>query len=214
MEEKTLDSQESMALISEMIQRSKTRRFIGDGNIMLLWGYLTVGVALLVWGLLALTRHPAMNWFWFLIWIIGGTVTPVMVRRRRDKEGVTTYSDSICNALWAIVGWSCIALTFLSLGFLLVGGKDCWSALLMLPLLIVGFAETVQGVVMREKSLVWGGAAGMLAGLFTLCCIASGVALCAGWFMPMFIVTFALMMIVPGHILNFKSRNVVKNERA
>ena len=61
MEEKNITSRESMAIITEMIERSKTRRFIGDGNIMLMWGYLVVSVAALVWILLAITRNPAMN---------------------------------------------------------------------------------------------------------------------------------------------------------
>ncbi|MCC8037190.1 MAG: hypothetical protein LIP02_03515 [Bacteroidales bacterium] len=206
MEEKNITSQESMAIISEMIERSKHHRYLGDGNILLLWGYTAVVVAGLVWLLLAVTHHPAMNWFWFLIWIIGGTATPIMARKRRDKSGVTTYTDNICNALWSIVGYSAIALTFLCLGFLLAAGKDSWSAMLMLPLLIVGIAEIMQGVVMRERSLIWGGAIGALCGLFTLCCIAGGVALVARWFMPMFIIAFAAMMIVPGHVLNAKSR--------
>jgi len=71
MEEKKITSLEGMAIINEMIQRSKTRRFIGDGNILLMWGYLVVGVAALVWILIDLTHNPAMNWFWYLIWIIG-----------------------------------------------------------------------------------------------------------------------------------------------
>lgn len=206
MKEQNITSQESMAIINEMIQHSKTRRFIGDGNILLLWGYLTVGVAALVWVLLAVTHHPAMNWFWYLIWIIGGIATPIMARKRRDKAGVTTYADRICNAIWSVVGFSAIAMTFLCLGFLLFGGKDAWSSMLMLPLLIVGFAEITQGVVIKEKSLVWGGAIGMLTGLVTLCCIAGSVTLHANWFIPMFIGASTLMMIIPGHILNIKSR--------
>lgn len=207
MEERDITSQESMAIINEMIERSKTRRFIGDGNILLLWGYLTVGVAALVWALLALTHHPAMNWLWYLIWIIGGIATPIMARKKRDKAGVKTYADRICDTVWSVVGFSAIALTFICLGFLLFGGKDAWSSMLMLPLLIVGFAEIVQGVVIKEKSLICGGSIGMLAGIFTLCSIAGKVTLYASWFMPMFIVSFALMMIIPGHILNSKSRS-------
>lgn len=205
MEEKNINSQESMAIISEMIERSKNRRYLGDGNILLLWGYTVVAVAALVWILLALTHHPAMNWFWFLIWIIGGIATPIMVRKRRDKKGVTTYADNLCNALWSIVGYSAIALTFICLGFLLVAGKDSWSAMLLLPLVIVGFAEIMQGVVMRETSLITGGAIGLLCGLFTSGCIAGGVTLYASWYMPMFIIAFTAMMIIPGHVLNHKS---------
>lgn len=206
MEEKNLNPKESMAIITEMIERSKTRRFLGDGNIMLLWGYVTVAVAALVWILLAVTHHPAVNWLWFLIWIIGGIATPRMARKSRVSAGVSTYADRICNVVWSVVGFSAIALTFLGLGFFLFGGKDCWSAMLMLPLLTVAFAEIVQGAVIGEKSMLWGGGAGMLAGLFTLCCIASGVPLKACWVIPMLIFAFAVMMIVPGHILNYKSR--------
>lgn len=205
MKEKEITSQESMTIINEMIQRSKTCRLIGDGNILLMWGYLIVGVSALVWILLALTHNPAMNWFWFLSFI-GGIATPIMARKHRDKAGVTTYTDRICNAVWTIVGIISFVLALLCIGFLLFAGKNAWSSMLMLPLLIVGFAESVQGIVIRENSLVWGGTIGLLGGLFTLCCIASGVLLYAYWFMPMFITLFALMMIIPGHILNYKSR--------
>lgn len=200
------DSKQSMAIITEMIERSRTRRYLGDGNILLMWGYLTVGVSALVWGLLAITHNPAVNWLWFLIWIIGGTATPVMARKQRDKTGVTTYADRICNSIWSAVGFSTLVLVALCLGFLFIGGKDCWRAMFVLAFLIVGFAESMQGVVIREKSLVAGGAVGTLAGLFTLCCVAGGIPLAASWYMPVIILSFAAMMIVPGHILNYKSR--------
>lgn len=206
MQERGLNTQESISIITEMIEQSKTRRLIGDGNILLLWGYLTVSVATLVWILLAITHHPAVNWLWFLIWIIGGIASPILVRKQRKKAGVTTYADKLCNALWTIVGYCAIALTFIALAFMLVKGANAWSALLLLPLLIVGFAEAMQGVILREKSMVWGGAIGILAGLFSLCCMAANIEFHALWFMPMFCVSFTAMMIIPGHFLNYKSR--------
>lgn len=48
MEEQKLTEQESILLITEMISRTK-RRKLDNGNIMLLWGYLSVAVATLVW---------------------------------------------------------------------------------------------------------------------------------------------------------------------
>lgn len=206
MEEKTLNPQESMEIITEMICRSKTTRYIGDGNLLLLWGYVTIAVAALVWILLAITHSPAVNWLWYLIWIIGGIATPVIARRNRHRQGVTTYADTICNSVWAIVGMSGIILTAFCLALMLFGGKDAWSAFFILPLLIVGIAETVQGTVMRERSLRYGGIIGIIVGLFTVCCIAGDLELRAAWFMPMFIVSFAAMMIWPGHVLNYKSR--------
>lgn len=48
MEDKKLTGIESIELITSMINRTK-ERYIGSGNIMLLWGYLVVAVTVLVW---------------------------------------------------------------------------------------------------------------------------------------------------------------------
>lgn len=73
-------------------------------------------------------------------------------------------------------------------------------------LIIVPMTEIMQGLVIREKSLVIGGAVGLAVGIFTMCCLVARVALAANWFMPLFIIAFAAMMIVPGHILNSKAK--------
>ena len=80
MEEKRLTEQESINIIATMISRTK-ERYIGDGNIMLLWGWLTILVTCLVWLMLALTRNPAWNWLWFLIPVVGGITTPIMAKK-------------------------------------------------------------------------------------------------------------------------------------
>ena len=213
MEEKKLTEKESLELISAMIARTKERYMLGDGNIMLLWGYLTVVVSVAIWILLAVTHNPVWNWLWFLIWIIGGIVTPVMARRKQQKFGVRTYSDKLSSRIWSAVGYSAIASTFFCLGFMLFKGIDAWPMMFAFALVIVPFAEIVQGVVLDEKALMTGGALGVLAGIFTLCCIAGRVPLYVIWFMPVFIAAFACMMIIPGHILNHKARRQ-NDERA
>ena len=206
MEEKRITEVESLEIITGMIERSKTRLSIGNGNIMLLWGYLSVAVAALVWTLIACTHNSAWNWLWFLIWIIGGIATPVMARKQRAAEGVKTYVDTISNGIWSMIGYMAIASTFICLAFLLFGGKDSWSSMFVFALLGVGFAESIQGVVIKEKSLVAGGCIGVLAGLIVLAAIAGKVDLYMNWVMPLFIVAFICMMIIPGHILNAKAR--------
>lgn len=206
MEERKLTEKESLDVITSMIARTK-ERYIGDGNIMLLWGYLTVAVTALVWIMLLLTRHPAWNWLWFLIWIVGGTLTPIMARKQQKKAGVKSYSDRISSRIWSVVGWSAIFSTFCCLGFLLIGGKDSWSMMFAFALIIVPFAEIAQGIVVNEKSLVAGGGTGLAIGIFTICCIAGNVPLVVDWYMPLFMIAFAAMMIVPGHILNHKAKN-------
>lgn len=204
MEERELTEKESLEVITSMIARTR-RRYMADGNILLMWGYLTVAVAALIWTLLAVTRNPVWNWLWFLIWIVGGILTPIMSRRNELKNGVKSYSDSLTSQIWSTVGYCAIASTFMCLGFLLVKGIDAWSMMFAFALIIVPFGEIASGIVVSEKSLIAGGAVGMLAGIFTICCIAGRVALQASWFMPIFIVAFAAMMILPGHAINHKS---------
>lgn len=206
MKTETMTEKESLALITEMISRTK-ERYIGDGNIMLMWGYLTVCVSALVWVMLALTHNPEWNYLWFLIWIVGGTTTPIMARKQYADKGMKSYSDNITSRIWSVVGWSAIGLTFCCLALMMFFAVDSWSAMFVLALIIVPFAEIAQGIVIREKSLVAGGSVGFATGLITMCCIVGRIPLGVNWFLPLFIVAFAAMMIVPGHILNRKAKS-------
>lgn len=206
MEERKLTEKESLEVITSMIARTKERYMLGDGNILLMWGYLVVCVAALVWILLVTMHNPSWNWLWFLIWIIGGTATPIMARKKQCKCGVKSYSDKIASRIWSVVGFSGIAATFCCLGFLLIGGVDAWRMMLAFALIIVPFGEIAQGIIIRERSLTLGGSLGLLIGIFTAGCIAGNVTLYAGWYMPLFILAFVCMMIIPGHVLNHKAR--------
>lgn len=187
-----------------MIERTK-QRYVGDGNIMLVWGYTSVAVAVLIWVLLALTGNPAWNWLWFLIWIIGLGGSKLISRNEREKFGVKSYSDKMTSNLWSVVGWTAIVSSLLCFAFMFFLGVNSWLTMMVFALVIVPFAEIAQGIVVNEKTLIAGGAVGLLAGLITICCITGGVGLKASWFMPMFIVVFIAMMIIPGHILNRKN---------
>lgn len=205
MEDKKLTEKESIELISSMISRTK-ERYIGDGNILLMWGYVVAAVTVLVWALLIATHNPVWNWLWFLIWIVGGTITPAMMRKKRAKYGVTSYSDKLTAQIWSVVGFSAIAFTFCCLGFMLFRGVDSWRMMWAFALIIVPFAEIAQGIVLKEASLVAGGAIGLLAGIFTGCCVAGGIVLYANWYLPLFLAAFICMMIIPGHIINIKAK--------
>ncbi len=206
MEEKKINEKESLEIITEMINRTKGRLRIGDGNLLLLWGYTALAVTALTATVLLITRHQASNWLWFLIWIIGGTAGAHVDRRRNGKQQVSTYTDSVTRGLWSLVGFCAILLTAICLVLMLLAGKDCWTAMLVFGLLIVGIAVTIQGVVIKEKCLVAGGAVGVVAGSVVLCCAIGGIALAACWTFPLIAATFLLMLIVPGHILNHKAR--------
>ncbi len=205
MEDRKLTEKESLEVITSMIARTK-QRYIGDGSLLLMWGYLDVIVAILVWIMLASTGNYVWNYLWFAIPIIGGIATPVMVRKRKRERGVKTFSDTLTSQLWTIAGVSEFVVVFVCIVMQCFLGAICWSAMLAYTLVAMPLAEIAQGLIIKEKSLTIGGLIGLAVGIITVCCIAGGIPLYAYWYMPLFILAFVAMMIVPGHILNHKAR--------
>ena len=205
MEDKKLTEKESLEVIISMIARTKAR-YLGSGNILLMWGYLAVFSSILVWILLAATRQNVWNWLWFAIPVIGMPLTSIMARREKRTDGVVTYSDKITSHLWSIFGVSEIVLTLICLGFSLIGGIKCWTAMIVYTIIAAPFAEIAQGLIVKEKSLTWGGIVGLAIGMVLVCCVTGKIPLLANWFKPLFILFWVVMMIVPGHIINHKAK--------
>lgn len=205
MEEKKLTEKESLEVITSMIARTKAR-YLGSGNILLMWGYLAVFTSILVWILLTATQQNVWNWLWFAIPVIGMLLTFIMARREKRTDGAVTYSDKITSQLWSIFGVSEIVLTLICLGFSLIGGIKCWTAMLVYTPIAAPFAEIAQGLIVKEKSLTWGGIVGLAIGMVTVCCVTGKIPLLANWFMPLFILFWVVMMIIPGHIINHKAK--------
>lgn len=212
MERQKLNEKESLEIITSMISRTRNRLCMGDGDLLLLWGYITVCVATTIWALLYMTHHPAVNWLWFLIWIIGGITTPHISKKKRIKKGVKSYTDHLSDGIWSIIGWCALICTIICLVFLLFFSKDCWGMMLVFALTLIGIAEAIQGLIIKEKILIIGGGIGLTIGLITMACLIADITLYANWYMPLFIVAFTCMMIIPGHTLNYKAKR--ENERS
>ena len=207
MEEKKMTEKESLELITAMIQRTR-ERYVGDGNIMLMWGYLTVAVTALVWILLVKTGNPIYNLGWFLIPLLGNILKPLMDKKQKVKSGVKSYSDRIVTQIWTVVGISSLVAMLTCFGFIFFAhaSSNIWKSMFIFALIMVPMAEIAHGIVVKEKSLVVGGALGLCVGIFTMCCIAAGIPFGANWYLPMFIIAFICMMIIPGHIINYKAK--------
>lgn len=206
MEERKLNEKESLELITQMIVHTRSRLQTSNGNVYLLWGYTSVVVALLIYGIGFFSSHPGWNFLWFLIWIVGGTFTGHILKKEKEKKVPKSYTDRLTEGLWSIVGYCALVGTFLCLYFMLFRGADCWALLLVFGLFVIGFASSMQGIILKEKCLVYGGSIGMLVGAWVTCCLIADIPLLNTWITPLFIVSFVCMMIVPGHILNRKAR--------
>ncbi len=217
MEEKQLTPTESIDLKASMIRNTRRRLTRGDGNMLLFWGYLCVAIAIIanVCSYLQFAKGvdlpiPALL-VWWAIPIIGIPYTIVVTRKNRHLFDVVSYTDRISATLWKYV--IVLALAAIAVGMIFfISGFHVWYVIELFTFFIVGMAASVQGIIIKEKSLIYGGAFSVICGGFLVSGVLAGAIWLQAYSSLLFIVSFIVMMIIPGHILNHKAKK--ENERA
>lgn len=210
MEDKKLTPTESMELIASMISNTKRHLTKGEGNMLLFWGYLCVTVALLNMISVYLKYGAGLNLpfrsdlVWWLIPLIGIPYTLMVGQRSKRHRRVMTYSDTLSASLWSYVLWLALAVFVIGLVFF-ISGFPVWYIMELFAFFVVGMATSVQGIIIRERSMVIGGGFSVVCGGFLVAGLIIGNYWLAEWSVPLFILSFIVMMIIPGHILNHKA---------
>ena len=197
MENKKLDEQESLALITQMIQNSKKGLVVGSGNSFLFWGYLTLAVSIAIFLLLYITGNQSWFWLGIVIPVIGCLYTYWVSRRNGIKT--MSYVDEVISNVWQIVGGTCAIIALLALNY----GNNI--AILPLLLLVLSVGAGITGSVIQEKSFYNCSAFGIaisLGMLFNINSIVEG---------PLrqvfaFALAITVVMIIPGHMVNRKAK--------
>ena len=202
MEEKRFTEKESIELITSMIENTKKRLELGAGNILLAWGYVVTIVALTVGIGFYATRDINWYWLWFAIPVIGYPLHYVLSKQKEAKVLVKTSIDKFLSGIWAAVGAYFLLMMLVCLGFGL-NGYNAWGVMFLLTLPCCGFGTVATGVILREKTLLAGGFLSMLIGGVFIICYMTGLDI-FGYDIFAFAFCFAVMMIVPGHVINHK----------
>ena len=193
MEDKQLDNQQSIELITRMIQQTRERVERRSALPFLLMGYMTVAVSVAVWFALHATGDTRWNLLWFLIPI---TAVIYMVGRSRSscRRVVSTYVDRVVASVWWVFGTAAVLCSLLTI----VVRLDILFTILML----MGLATALTGLVIRFRLCV---VTGMVAALVLApaCLFVPGIDQCL-----VFAAAFVVMMVVPGHILDCKCRRL------
>src|SRR3954469_23801022 len=119
--DKELTPQESLLLISSMIESTKSS--ISDkSHFFLLWGWATMAGCLLQYFLLAIVHYPRHYYAWF--------VTPValllhviFIYKYERNEKVKTFISEANRYVWIIIGFSYLALAIV---FVKIGWQYCF----------------------------------------------------------------------------------------
>ena len=145
-ESKPLSSEESLEIITHMIQAAKGN-VKGSSFHFLLWGWVVVVANLGHFYLMEFTsyEHPYIVW---LITIPTWVISFIYGYRSLDHKNVKTYSDGL-------VMWCWLAFTF-SIVIIIFSGK---FGHLIPPTILVfaGFAVFMSGLILKFKPLILGG---------------------------------------------------------
>ena len=202
MQKSNFSEEQSLELITSMINDSRARLARNSGTPFLIWGYTTVAISILNY---VLFQYDIKCWWlWWLIPIIGWA--GMMIWNKRDN-GARNYIDRVISIIWSVIGVSFVWIMFAFVYY--------HAPILFLVVLMAGMGTTMTGFVIRNKATKIGGIVAMAASmLFPLkhwlmirYVDIDDVALLSEWRWAdclLFAAIFFFMMVIPGHILNRK----------
>ena len=203
MEDKKLNEKESLALITQMINSSKENMEIGQGNIMLIYGYFTTVLSIVLFVLISLTHNFIWSWGWMLMFVIW----PIMSYRQRQRPPkVVTYTDKVISQVWQVMGWMFI-VTFLTIGIIEFSFARYIDFILMLPLSLIycGIGVSITGIIIQERWMTYTPQIAFIIAIYMLTMLMIGEKATTLWYLY-FGLSFVFMMIIPGHIVNNKAQ--------
>ncbi|WP_337941670.1 hypothetical protein [Parabacteroides sp.] len=203
MEDKKLNEKESLALITQMINSSKKNMEIGQGNIMLIYGYFTTTLSIVLFVLISLTHNFIWSWGWMLMFVIW----PIMSYRQRQKPPkVVTYTDKVISKVWQVMGWMFI-VTFLTISIIEFSFARYIDFILMLPLSLIycGIGVSITGIIIQERWMTYTPLIAFIIAIYMLTMLMIGEKATTLWYLY-FGLSFVFMMIIPGHIVNNKAK--------
>lgn len=190
MDEKGLTGKESLELITRMIQETQNNVARYAAYPLLIWGYLTVVISIVVWAVIREYQYGEINYLWWLLPLVAFPLT-IYFSRKGGKRGVVTYMDRITSQVWWLFG----SIGFLLSIFAFFRPVDIYF---LIPLLM-GMGVTLSGCVVKYRPMIVAGCVG-IALSFSLLFIRDVDRLL------IFAAIFVVMMIVPGHLLNHKMK--------
>lgn len=204
MEDKKLTPQESMALIAQMIESSKQRVAMPDLRISVMLAILTTLTAATVLIVSLISYTPYINALWFAIPVVGIPANIIMMKKSGVEKGAKTVIDTITDGIWKTVGLIGISLTVICFVFHLLGHPAAWIAMFYYAFIVVGFGAAMTGIVVKENSYIFGGIFSIIAGFIVVAIKSCMIPLLIVWVLPLYILCFLLMFIVPAFVIRKK----------
>ena len=193
--EKSFNEQDSLKLISEMLENTKAR-FNENGFFFLLWGWLVLIASLLHFTLLH-TDFPYPYMVWPVIMSGGGIASGIAGYRRGKDAKVKTFIDRSMSYLW--IGFM---ISFIILFAIVIIGNIKWHLLSILIMALYGLPTFVSGGILKFKPLIYGALACWILAIISLFVQEDYVLLLSA-------LSVVLAYLIPGYLLKAKfNKNV------
>ncbi|MBE0673060.1 MAG: hypothetical protein IH591_00210 [Bacteroidales bacterium] len=145
--ERTMTSEESLRIISDMINKTKSNMSQSSFHL-LFWGWLIMACSLSEYFLYNFTNF-ANPWYVWLFVIPGVVVSLTYGFVKGRKERVFTYADML--NMWTWIGFMIAAVIL----FVLL--SDRLESVAPFILLLAGFPTFISGFIIKFRPLVFGG---------------------------------------------------------
>ncbi len=163
MEDRKLTPQESMELIGSMIAATRRRISLQMSNNFVTWGVAVTAISGVIAILMYFKFSPAWNWLWTLV-VPLSIYTNIKGRKNACTEPLS-FTDRLSVNIWnaamaiAILGiLSCLAMSAI------YHTAAVWTSMYYYPFFVIGMSAMAQGIVVRERTMVAGGLAGVCIG--------------------------------------------------
>ncbi len=205
MENNNFTEAQSLELITSMINDTRNRLARNSGTPFLIWGYTTVAIALLNCVTTYLQLSHYWNFSWFAIPFIGWI--GMMLFYKKDK-GARNIIDRVISIIWCV-----LSVAYL---WIFIGSTVYRAPILYYTILLMGVGTLITGLVLRHRTTQCCGIGAMICSLaypFSIYLIHKSdiatITMLQSWAwieIAYFAAIFFVMMVVPGHILNYKYR--------
>jgi len=191
-EEKITSSEESLEIITQMINKAKFH--IQTGSFyFLLWGWLILLITLGIFFFEKFTQVIHTERLWLFI-LVGFILSFIYGAKNGRKEKVRTYAGNIYTWVW--MGF---LITYVALLFILICGNQYWYIGPVI-LILAGYATFLSGIIIKFKPLIVGAVFFWVLGIITY--------FVQNEFMYL-LESFAMLCgyLIPGYMLKYKKEN-------
>lgn len=198
--EAQMSSRQSLEIIERMIATTKENTGSGEGNFFLMWGYLVTLISVAEYLLLRFTGNNMFTVLFFLIPVIGVPLHVVMLRRSRGP--VVTFTDRVIKQASQVLGGAfCVTCVVIPI----IG--ETFAYMIPLSLLYCSFFTSTIGLILRQWAATWLPVLSLGVGVYLLHLMNASETMPL-WTILVYALGFVLMMVVPGHVLNYSTRKM------